>query len=108
MTVGDWLSARTDAPPPALAARLREILADSLDQPAGRVPEACLAAAEATLATLLHGRRFARDGALDLLAADALMTYAFEASGELDPSADALEAFARRAGQRVGHLTTGN
>ena len=69
MTVSDWLDGRTPAPPPVLGARIREALGDL-----------CLAAAERLVGGLLAGDCTSRDCALDLLTADALVTYAFEAA----------------------------
>lgn len=80
MTLGDWLSSRTPAPPPALAERLRKVLGDALVRDAGDGPELMLAAAERLVPRLLGGDCRARTAALDLLTADALVTYAFEAS----------------------------
>ena len=82
-TVGEWLAAREPAPPPALAARLRELLGrDALEADAQRAPELLLDAGEAVLARLLREAATTRESALDLLAADALVTYAFEAAGD--------------------------
>ena len=81
MTVGEWLHARTPRPPAALTARLEVVLADSLREPSERVPEMFLAAAERVVAELLRNDNTSRDSALDLLTADALLTYAFEAAG---------------------------
>jgi hypothetical protein len=65
-----------------LHARLRELLADAADRPVEEVPAACLAAGEARLASLLAERATDRASALDLLAVDALVTYAFEAAAD--------------------------
>ena len=75
-----WLEARDPAPPPALAARLREALEAVSDSAAEGVAERCLIAGERLLAGLLARDCARRDAALDLLAADALVTYAFEAA----------------------------
>lgn len=45
---------------------------------AAELPRACLLAAQRTVRELLAARRFGRDGALDLLTADALATLAYE------------------------------
>jgi hypothetical protein len=77
-----------ELPPPALARRMRDAL-DSYHRSAGAVsgetPESYLAAGERLLAQLLSGDCTSRDCALDLLAADALVTYAFELAAN-DPS----------------------
>lgn len=93
MTVSDWLDGRTPPPPPVLGARLREALGDASTANAERVEEICLAAAERLVGGLLAGDCTSRDCALDLLTADALVTYAFEAAeqspGDLVPRAAA-------------------
>jgi hypothetical protein len=58
-------------------------------------PESFLAAGEWLLKQLLSGDCTSRDCALDLLAADALVTYAFELAAN-DPS---------RIGERAQHAT---
>jgi hypothetical protein len=76
-TIDRWLAARRPAPPPALRARLAEVL------PAGAVGvDACLRAGEALLERLLEDDCASRGSALDLLVADALVTYAFEAAAD--------------------------
>ncbi|MDE3054977.1 MAG: hypothetical protein KGL38_00875 [Gemmatimonadota bacterium] len=90
MTIGDWLAGRTPAPPDALARRVRELLAADLSRDAAGAHQACEAAAEALLERLLAGRETGRETALDLLAVDALVTYAFEhaaSQGDLDAEA---------------------
>lgn len=91
MTVGDWLSARTPTPPAPLAARLREVLGARLDDRASSAHEAVLSTAERLLSELLALDCAMRDRALDLLAVDALVTYAFEAAAE-DPDSLAQRA----------------
>ena len=82
MTIGDWLSARTPRPPDALRARLDEILGGELHRDAAAASDCFLAAGESLAASLLGSRSTSRQSALDLLAADALVTYAFEAASE--------------------------
>ena len=79
MTIQAWLDGREPAPPPALAARVRE-LASAVRTPGDDHASTCLAAAEARLASLVRQGEAGRVGALDLLAIDALVTYAFEAA----------------------------
>ncbi len=73
----DWLAGREPAPPAALAQRLCELARDTK---ATRIHEALGELALAVLASL--DGRDERTVALDLLAADALVTYAFEAAAE--------------------------
>jgi hypothetical protein len=96
VTVGDWLSARTPAPPPELAARLRTVLGARLDESAAHAHEAAIDTAESLLSELLALECAMRDRALDLLAVDALVTYAFEAAAE-DPDSLAQRATATMA-----------
>lgn len=99
MTLGEWLATRTPAPPPALAARLRDVLGDALGRDVADGPDLMLAAAERLVPRLLGGGCRARSAALDLLAADALVTYAFEASSAMptDLAHRAAESMARIA-----------
>jgi hypothetical protein len=84
MTIGEWLATRTPAPPPQLMHRVRDALGGAADDDARLTAERCLDAAEAMVAQLLRDDRTGRESAADLLAADALVTYAFEAAAD-DP-----------------------
>ena len=99
MTVGEWLARRTPAPPPALRARVEHALAESAALDASAATDACLRAAERMVDELLGGNCTSRESALDLLTADALVTYAFEAASEspADLAARAGEAMRRIA-----------
>lgn len=81
-TVGEWLASRAPAPPPALWARIEWALGDALTLDQRETADVCLAAGERVLGTVLREDGAARDCALDLLTADALVTYAFETEGE--------------------------
>lgn len=93
MTVGEWLAAREPAPPTALLARMREALDREADRDAIDAHETLLGAGVTLLERMLGAGDQGRGSALDLLAADALVTYAFEAAAEdattLAPRADA-------------------
>jgi hypothetical protein len=82
MTLSEWLDARRPVPPPALRARIDVALGNSLASDADDALEACLSAGERLVETLLRNNATTRDSALDLLAADALVTYAFEAGSD--------------------------
>jgi hypothetical protein len=82
VTVGDWLSARMPASPSPLAARLHAALGARLNERSTRAHEVMLQTAESLLADLIALECAQRDRALDLLAVDALVTYAFEAAAE--------------------------
>jgi hypothetical protein len=76
-----WLGSRTPAPSPELGGRIAE-LAAPFDAAPGGVADRCLLAAERALQRLLAGSAATRDAALDLLAIDALVTYAFESASD--------------------------
>ena len=80
----------------ALSARLEVVLAATLDDSVDQLPAICLAAGERLVAELLRNDSTSRESALDLLTADALVTYAFEAAGEDASSIDAHAALAMR------------
>lgn len=82
MTLGEWLESRHPAPPAELAQRLRGVLGPRLDDPASSAPHRLVDAAEALLGDILDAGRASRENALDLLAVDALVTYAFEAAAD--------------------------
>jgi hypothetical protein len=101
VTVADWLATRTPAPPPALAERVRSALGPALEWDASAVSDAVLAAAESLLSELQREGCTCRAQALDLLAVDALVTYAFEAASERP---DTLAARADAAMRRIAEL----
>lgn len=88
--VRTWLSGRVPPPPPALAQRLHEIVSDKrLAQPSDLAPWLVVSAER-----LLRDLGDSREAATDLLAADALLTYAMEAAAEFNEDLDALAAAA--------------
>ena len=99
LTVGDWLGARVPVPPAALVERMRRALGEALGAPATEAHEHCLAAAERLVRDLSDARLEERAAALDLLAADALATYALEAAAD-DPS-----SLDRRADEAMRRLS---
>lgn len=95
----DWLAARSPAPPERLAARMRQMVdrtgrRDDLVDELGAAALACLRSALAATTRT--------DAALDLLAADGLLTYAWEAAAAGGP--EVLERFA--ATYSPEHLAT--
>lgn len=78
----EWLARCEPAPPPALAARVVALLGDAPAAGADDAVAACVGGAERVVAGLLREGCTTRDSALDLLAADALATYAFELAGD--------------------------
>jgi len=101
MTISDWLDSRTPVPPELLAARVRELLGETLRRPAAEAHGCCLEAVDALLISLRDDPEAGRERALDLLAADALVTYAFEAAAE---SPHELASVAAVAMRRVGSV----
>lgn len=101
MTVRDWLAERQPAPPAALLTRIQAVLGDAAGERADRASDVCLRAAERLVAELLRGDCVSRESALDLLAADALVTYAFEAAVETPAT---LAATASAAMERIASL----
>ncbi|TFG66974.1 MAG: hypothetical protein E4H28_00140 [Gemmatimonadales bacterium] len=91
--IDSWLEPRLVGAPPELAEAVRgllgelEIVADEL---ALGVPEALAAAAMLGLEGVLERADPEREVALRLLAADAALTYAFEAAASLGRDVDAL------------------
>jgi hypothetical protein len=84
VTIREWLDARTPAPP-RLRARIDAALGDRASRSVTALVDESLAAANALLADLLARPTEGRESALDLLAVDALVTYAFEAAAT-DPA----------------------
>jgi hypothetical protein len=101
VTIGEWLAARTPAPPEPLTQRLKSVLSDAYELDAGQCAPACLSAAERLVEGLIRGNCTSRESALDLLTADALVTYAFEAASA-DPAT--LSTAARSAMSRIAAL----
>lgn len=93
-SVGAWFAAVEPTPPAALALRLAQLLAPYAELPVAQLPESCLQAGEKLLDGLLASGSTSRATALDLLAVDALVTYAFQAAAD-EPSR--IEARAARA-----------
>jgi hypothetical protein len=97
---GAWVAAHAEQPPAALRTRLDAIL--NADQVAGQttdraqVAPALFDAGRSLLSTILGAGSTQRDAALDLLTADALVTYAFEAAAGHPADLDARAAQAMR------------
>jgi hypothetical protein len=87
-----WLRTRTPPPPDGLAARIASMTA--AHGSSTRLSLSLLASAESAMTALLGDGCLTRESALDLLAVDALITYAFEAAAD-DP--EQLEECAGRA-----------
>ena len=78
MTIAEWATSRTPRPPEALLEGVLAALGPDAQRTASDTADVCLSAAVRELERLLAAGRFQRDGALDLLTVDALVTYAYE------------------------------
>lgn len=95
MNARRWIAERPEQPPVRLRARLDEVTGVAVESvPAA---DALAAAGRDLVGSLLAAGATARDAALDLLAADALVTYAFEAAADDPASLDARAAATMRA-----------
>ena len=99
MILAAWLDRRRPVPPAALRARIDAALGADLHAEAGDVADTLLAAGERLVRSLLDEDATSRGSAVDLLAADALVTFAFEAASArpADLSKRAAAAMARIA-----------
>ena len=104
MTVGGWLNGREPAPPHRLAVRIEVATRAQAEQPASRATESLLDVCESLLREVVARPAAGRESALDLLAADALATYALEAAADAPES---LERCARDAMRRLAALANG-
>jgi hypothetical protein len=82
VTAATWIAGRQPEPPASLASHLRTLVAANAEPD---VPAALLSIALRELELLLATADTSRGTAVDLLAVDALITYAFEAAAA-DPS----------------------
>ena len=96
--VRSWLAARQPAPPDRIGAHVMSAAAEA----SGALAETLARAGVTLLRRVAAAPEGGRELALDLLAADALITYAFEAQAETD--VDGLIALAARL-ERSGDLT---
>ena len=101
MTVGAWLASRTPPPPELLRSRIELALGAALDRDVADTERVCIEAAERVLARLFVDGEGERREAKDLLAADALVTYALEFAAEVPES---FGDHATRAIERFGRL----
>jgi hypothetical protein len=104
MTIAEWLRSREPAPPAALIDCVLAALGDDAARSAADAHELCLDAASRILEPLLREERPGRASALDLLTADALVTYSFEAASD---AFDDLDARSARAMLRLAELAGG-
>ena len=87
-----WIRGRSPAPPPDLRSRIEALAARARGT---TIPtDALLDAAATAMADVLGDGCLTRESALDLLAVDALVTYAFEAAADAPEQIDARTAAA--------------
>ncbi len=96
-SAAEWVAAHAEQPPAALRARLDAILGGLHNGGRDPVVTALFESGRDLLASVLRAGTTQRDVALDLLTADALVTYAFEAAAEAPEALDAHAAAAMRA-----------
>jgi hypothetical protein len=99
MRHGPWLESRLRGVPPELAHAMRDAIGRVKVGP-DRTPAEALAEVSLTELCSVTGGEQNRKTALRLLAADALLTYAFEAAVDSEIGGDA--AAAERLAERVG------
>ena len=100
MIIEDWLRSRTPAPPAVLLDRIVSHLGEDAHADSTRGSEICAGAGVRVLTQLIGARCGDRQNALDLLAADALVTYAIESASEhaVEPGAEMDALVTRLAG----------
>ena len=82
MTDSDWLSRRSPAPPEELASAIRDALKARNITSEPPTPTQLLETAQSLLENVLKTECEARESALALLTADALVTYALEVAND--------------------------
>lgn len=99
--VKEWLATRSPPPPARLAGRLAAAIPPSAESLSSELSESLIAAAAAILRDTITASGDERNGAaaLDLLAADALITYAVEAAAE------DCRSFATRTDEMIARLS---
>ena len=97
----EWLASRSPPPPPRLAAKLAAAMPPSAESDSSEISGSLSAVAAAILRETITASGEERNGAaaLDLLAADALITYAVEAAAE------DCEGFAARTDEMIARLS---
>ena len=104
----DWLARRAEPAPESLQLRLRDAVRSANAVAAESLADVAVRAGERLLADVLAHGCAERTAAPALLAADALVTYAFEAAADDDTqSAAAVEASAARTAARIAAFGVG-
>jgi hypothetical protein len=106
VTVRDWVKGRSTQVPDALTERVLAFLGPDADASASKAGDLCLSAAKRSLEQLLASGRFERDSALDLLAVDALTTFAFEHASESDGASSNIKDLAQNGARALSGIAT--
>jgi hypothetical protein len=101
VSLQSWLDARLPEAPAALRGRIADLVAEHPEWETMPRQHALLAASEILMKDVLAAAPKDRDAALDLLAGDACVTYAFEAAADAPAE---LGALADQAMQRIAKL----
>jgi hypothetical protein len=101
VTIEVWLGARDPQPPAELADRIRSVLGSDTSLPIENGAECFLSTAERIVRRSIAEELPGREAALDLLVADALVTYAFELTAG---SGGDLVTVSRSALRRLGAM----
>jgi hypothetical protein len=104
VTVKDWIATRKPGAPPQLLQETLRLLGADANEPEERTAQVCLGAAARALESLVHEKRFAREDAGELLAIDALTTYAFEYASSIATSRTDLQELANEGLNTFGRL----
>jgi hypothetical protein len=104
VTVAEWIQRRSAEVPETLRTEVLDALGVEGRSDERETPQICLRASRRVLETLLRDRAFTRDSAIELLAADALATFAFEYAAEHAWSATELSGLAHRGAGDLGEL----
>jgi hypothetical protein len=108
VNIREWVAGRSSQVPDALTARVLALLGADADQSSSRAGEVCLAAARRSLDQLLAAGRYGRDSALDLLAVDALTTFAFEYASEAAAGATEIKHLAMDGARALSGIPAAN
>jgi hypothetical protein len=101
--VAAWLAACEPSPPASLAERVAQHLGEVPFAGREEAARRCVQAAEGVVGRLIEASATTRGSALDLLAADALATYAFELASEQPALLPALTGEAMRRFAALAH-----
>ena len=99
-----WLAARADTAPTSLRQRHVDAIRATRARGDGSLADQSCLAGEELLVRLLDEGCSSRTAAPDLLAADALVTYAFEAASEAD--SETVDSIDRRAAEAMRRIAT--